>query len=37
MYNDGNRSIWNMRNIMNNHMTSLIYLYYIIINEHEQY
>jgi hypothetical protein len=22
---------------MNNHMTSLIYLYYIIMNEHEQY
>jgi hypothetical protein len=26
-----------MRNDMNNHMTSLIYLFYIIMNEHEQY
>jgi hypothetical protein len=31
------RSIWNMRNDMNNHMTSIIYLYYIITNGHEQY
>jgi hypothetical protein len=26
-----------MRNNMNNYMTLLIYLYYIIKNEHEQY
>jgi hypothetical protein len=26
-----------MRNDMNNHMTSLIYLFYNIMNKHEQY
>jgi hypothetical protein len=37
VYINERRSIWNMRNDMDNHMTPLIYLFYIIMNEHGQY